>query len=223
MSNNVKVKFYKNPSRNSAERFKPYVPQYQIMGIEPADKTSPSIPPSETILVSKMPIDNNNTKTRGMIRQPYAEAVESPIGVGRGLLPNVGNNMEQTWSSVDGEVVDDVGLNSDTEFVDNNEMVSDAALGIDADVQPANFLSEGQLQEALTDSYLQTILSKMEEDEYLLLLNDQVICSGPQSYVEEQTASLVFGEHELFMGTSISIDNILVIKKVPIKVGVFLK
>ena len=57
-----------------------------------------------------LPKDNPRAK-RPLIRpQPYAEAVPSPVGRGRGLLPNVGNNLEQTWSGVDGEIVDDLQL-----------------------------------------------------------------------------------------------------------------
>lgn len=221
MSNNDKVKFYKNPARNNRENFKPYVPQYQIMGVEPIERPA-FVGGEEALTVSNTPTDTNNTKNRvSGIRQPYAEAVESPIGAGRGPLPNVGNNIEQTWSSVDGGVVDDLEL--DTEMIDNNDVVSDTALGIKNSTDPYQYLSENDLKSVLASSYLQEFLSKMEEGEYLLLLNNEVICSGPESYIEEQTTALVFGEHEAFMGVSIPIDDIMVVKKVPIKVGVFFK
>lgn len=247
MSTEKKVKVYKNPARQQTETHKPYVPQYQLMGVEPSEYKSP-LAPGYRVDVGKPTTDNPRTP-RAIVRQPYAEAVPSPVGRGRGLLPNVGNNMEQTWSSVDGSlVVDDltVPVDPNQPMVDNNEFVSAAALGLPeetvleeqlptldevanpprkqfVDNQPKPFLTQNQLQEAIAQDELTGIIKQLEEEEYLLLVSGQAICSGSEEDVQEQTRALIFGEHELYDGNPVSVDDIIVIKRVKIKVGVFLE
>src|ERR1700686_2770386 len=120
---NDKVKFYKNPNRNEVNSVKPYVPQYKTIGLTP-----PEFQNSETGPVTSV---NAQTILRSSARVPYAETMSSPVGRGRGLLPNVGNNIEQAWPSVDGNLMDDLQLDLDQVMVDNNEMVSAKALGIE--------------------------------------------------------------------------------------------
>jgi hypothetical protein len=241
----TKVKIYKNPERDKAVTHKPYVPQYQIMGVEPAEHKSAALPHSQMHTAQKPyagSTDNPRDKRPHIRQQPYAEAVPSPIGRGRGPIPNVGNNMEQTWSGVDGEIVDDISesLDPNHPMVDNNEFVSANALGL-TDDKPTTmevgaidslrnatleiektFLTENVLQNALQEEYLSKLIKQLNEDEYCILVDGNAICSGPADYIQEQTRSLVFGEHELYNGNPVSVDDILVIKRVKIKVGVFL-
>lgn len=249
MSTDKKVKVYKNPARNRPEPHKQYVPQYQLMGVEPDEYKSPLTPGYKPEVAA--PSTDNPRAPRAVVRQPYAEAVPSPIGRGRGLLPNVGNNMEQTWSGVDG-VIDDLTVEPDQTMVDNNEYVSAAALGLPeeteeeilpqldevanpprkfftsqppAPAQPEEktFLTKNELENALSEEYLSTVIKQLEEEDYLLLVSGQAICSGPEEYVQEQTRLLIFGEHELYGGNPVSVDDIVVIKRAKIKVGVFLE
>lgn len=224
----TKIKFYKNPDRNrNAVVHKPYVPQYQVMGVEPIG-TKSSNPVIQHL--NNGPQDNPRLPRPAIRQQPYAEVVDSPIGRGRGPLPNVGNNMEQTWSSVDGEIVDDITdkLNPNHPMVDNNDIVSANALGlteeVEEDIPSSNegFLNENVLQNALQEDFLTKVIKQLEEDEYCILVEGNPICSGPYEYIEEQTRALVFGEHELYSGNPVSSDDIIVIKRAKIKVGVFL-
>ena len=240
MQNTGKVKLYKNPQRNKPTNLKPYVPQYQIMGVEPAafhSKTEMGTPP---LVLKKAPLSTDNPSApRPLIQQPYAEPAPSPIGRGRGLLPNVGNNMEQTWSSVDSEIIDDINLDPEHPMVDNNEFVSDEALGLppQPDTDPAmmevmevdlpeeekSFLSENELQDALKEEYLSAVVQNLTEEEYLLVVNGEAVCSGPLEEIQEQTRGLVFGEHPLCGGNPMPIDDIVVLKRVIIKIGLFLE
>ena len=249
MPTDKKVKVYKNPARNRPETVKPYVPQYQLLGREPEEYRSPLAPGYKPGVV-QTPQKNNPRDPRPAIRQPYAEAVTSPIGRGRGLLPNVGNNIEQTWSSVDGEfVIDDISepVDPNQPSVDNNEFVSAAALGLPEETveiggesidnlrkavyaveeevfqEPQSFLTQDQLQEAINEDGLSGIIKELQEDDYLLLVSGHAVCSGPQEQVEEEARLLVFGEHEAYGGNPVSIDDIIVIKRTKIKVGVFLE
>jgi len=239
----TKVKVYKNPERNKPAVHKPYVPQYQSLGIEPSEYKSPLAPGFKIQPPSPGSTDNPRTQRPNIRQQPYAEAVPSPIGRGRGPIPNVGNNMEQTWSGVDGEIVDDISesLDPNQPMVDNNEFVSANALGLTDEEEyteiggdainqvreasnniEKSFLTENVLQNALQEEYLSKLIKQLEEDEYCILVDGSAVCSGPIDYIQEQTRSLVFGEHELYHGNPVSVDDILVIKRVKIKVGVFL-
>jgi len=241
MSTDKKVKIYKNPARNRPEVHKQYVPQYQLLGIEPEEYKRPLSPGCQPVVA--MPSTNNPRTPKAVIRQPYAESVPSIIGRGLGLLPNVGNNMEQTWSGVDSElVIDDISVDLNQHMYDNNELVSAVALGLPEEAplnldEVANtsrkqftkqeelksFLTKNELEDVISNEYLLTVLKQLEEEDYLLLVSGQAICSGPKEYIQEQTRLLIFGEHELYDNNPVSVDDIVVIKKAKIKVGVFLE
>jgi hypothetical protein len=258
MSNTTgKVKFYRNPSRNKPNDLKPYVPQYQLLGLDPEEYHGKNEAGVAPVLGRKAPLSRDNPRApRPLIQQPYAAPLPSPIGRGRGLLPNVGNNMEQTWSSVDGGVIDDMNLDQDQEMLDNNEFVSAAALGLseeelmqveeedlpepqtsstfpvdDIDKSKTeelrskfrSFLTKDELQNALKEEYLSAVLQNLEEEEYLLVVNGSSVCSGPLAEVQEQTRGLVFGEHPLCGGNPMPIDDIIILKRVKIKIGLFLE
>jgi len=230
MSTKDKIKVYKNPARNQPDAHKPYVPQYQLMGVEPGEYKSPLAPDYQGSVNQAPPSQDNPRNPRPAIRQPYAEAVQSPIGRGRGPLPNVGNNIEQTWSGVDGEIIDDLSeVDSNHTMVDNNEFVSATALGLPEEpvmarpLQNNVFVTEEDIRQHVPDSELSAIISNLEEEEYLLILSGEVICSGPLNLIQEQTRLLVFGEHEYSQGNPASVDDIIVIKRIKIKVGVFLE
>lgn len=240
---NGKVKVYKNPARDEKETYKPYVPQYQIRGVEPAEHKGLQSSISGMVNPSPLPLDNPRG-ARSAIRQPYAEAVSSPVGRGRGPVPNVGNNMEHTWSSVNEEIVDDLAnsaLDPDHEMIDNNEYVTATALQLPEELpqldetahptgkifSPKPFLSQEDLnkvmktQESRDD--LAGILEDLEEGTYLLIVNGVAVCSGPSEEIQDQARALVFGEHELCDGSPIPAEDLVILKRATIKVGLFLE
>jgi hypothetical protein len=247
----AKVKLYKNPSRNKSNKIKPYVPEYQLRDVEPTEM-HPKDASGALILGRKAPLSKDNPRApRPLMRQPYAETVSSPVGRGKGLLPNVGNNIEQTWSSVDGDLIDDIQLDPDHPLIDNNEFVSPAALGLpedfddgdivegleeedlvkhqpnftleDQEVEEKSFITENELQDALKEEHLSSVLQNLEEDDYLLIVGDSSICSGPLNEVQEQARGFVFGEHPLCDGNPVPIDDIVVLKRIKVKIGLFLE
>lgn len=216
-----KVKIYKNPARSEQEQRKPYTPQYQLMGVDPEEYKSaiaPNVQVAAAPVVASTASDNPRIRKPG-IRQSYAETTDSPIGRGRGPVPNVGNNMEHTWSSVDGEIVDDVALDGNHPMIDNNEFVSTEALGVG---KKQTFTLPPTTVTPEVDEVL-SILYTLTEGDYLLLVNGVAVCSGPVSDIQEQARLLVFGEHEMCDGNPIPVDGIVVVKRIPIKVGLFLE
>ena len=112
-----------------------YVPQYKQLGYKlEGDKFV--APDANVVQQVQQPIPRGNrnvpqTANRQPNVQYYAEPVQSPIGVGRNMMPNVGNNAERTWSEDAGDiVVDDLSGIDPNELIDNNDYVSDTALGL---------------------------------------------------------------------------------------------
>lgn len=224
-----KVVLYRNSRRNDPEKTQPYVPQHVTLGIEPQEigsglvqqPTSDAIqsPKTKPVVVQFKPVT-----------QSYAEVSDSPIGVSS--VPNVGNNMEHTWSSVDGEIIDDLpqDFKEGHVMVDNNELVTDAALGVSFGGNQRNRNPLAQMRVPLPiepeasaeDVSLLEVVKDLETDTYLLLVGSEPLCSGPLQEIEEQVNALIFGNHELFDGQSVPEEEIVVLKKLKIKVGVFL-
>jgi hypothetical protein len=229
---NRNVKVYKNSDRETPDVAKKYVPQYQLRGIEPEEFASAVVPDHVLIKQSTTKLPPTNPRApRPPIRQPYAKVIPSPVGRGRGPVPNVGNNMEHTWSSVDGELIDDLSDDSSFqhEMIDNNEFVTDQALGFSTNhvekvPQPTKpFMTEKDLQEVIKDTDLSTLSrANIEDDEHILLVNGVIFAFGPLSVIQEETRALIFGEHEICDGNPVPVEDLLVLKKVKIKIGVFL-
>lgn len=236
---NGKIKLIRNPDRNKPAPYKPYVPQYQVHGKDPQEYHGAVVPGMQMAGPTKLPPDNPRSR-RAPVRQPYAEvAVTSPIGRGRGPVPNVGNNMEHTWSSVDGELVDDLSgteIDPNQQMIDNNDFVTDTALGFQngptaADIRPnyevfpprALEQEVSAIHKPADPDDLLPVLTDLEDEAYLLIVSGTPVCSGPKEEIEELTNALVCGEHEMCAGEPIPVDDIIILKRVKMKIGLFLE
>jgi hypothetical protein len=230
---NDKIKTYRNRERGLSADYKPYVPQYQVLGVEPGEYKSAVLP--DTVQVAAKPQEENPRARKVAVRQPYAESVPSPVGRGRGPIPNVGNNVEHTWSSVDGDIVDDLSgdenLDPDHPMIDNNDFVSPTSLGMfqetlpmldEVEVPPRKKFTQAEVSSPLEED-LFPVVRDLEEGSYLLIVNGVPVCSGPREEIEDQAKALIFGEHEICDGNPIPDDDIVIIKRVPIKIGLFLE
>jgi hypothetical protein len=243
------IKYYSNPARKEIanEKHQPYTPQYQEKGIEPFVHSAVALPAGHYALNLKAtPLTDNPRLPRPVMRQPYAEAVSSPVGVGRGVLPNIGNNVEQVWTSTGKEIIDDLSNVDPDKLIDNNDFVSSAVFNFteqqkqaygqklllvdENDLPPEAFeppdakpfLTQQDLQSVIDEEHLSKVIKSIDEEEYLLLVDGAAICSGSLDLVQEQTRELVFGKHPLCSGNPVSIEDIVVVKRVKIKIGVFL-
>ena len=219
---NSNTKTYKNAARRHPEKPSKYVQQYQSLGVTPEEYKSP-IPLGSYIAVAKNPLaSRGESRHRPLVRQPYAEAVDPTLGVVKGPIPNVGNNIEQTWPGGTGDVIDDLNLDDKVDpnhpMIDNNDFVSEQAL--EPLIRFDETLIEGPVEYKKDE--MDSVLQSLSEEEYILLVDGAPVCSGPCSFVQEQTRALVFGEHAEYK-QPVSVDDIMVFKKVKIKVGVFLE
>jgi hypothetical protein len=233
--NNVKV--YKNSNRNKPQKpYTPYVPQYQVLDKEPATFNAVSVP-SDVALTRPEPLPSDNPRAKRpafqqpLPAQPIAPQVTHNLipNPTHNLIPNIGNNVEQVWSSIDGEIIDDMPpeIDPNQPFIDNNEFVTDAALGFQngatAQDLPSTFQQQPFTMETSSPQELLQIMNDLEYDNYLLIVAGTPICSGPQEGIEEQARLFAFGEHETCENTPIPLEDIMIFKKAKIKVGLFLE
>lgn len=226
-------KFYKNPQRKEKEIVMPYVPNYIVQGIEPhrVGANNPfGIKTRATVVNNPKEEALNNPRLRSLPIMPglggiskstipYAEvATAMPYKYPSAMtLPNVGNNIENTWNTLDNEIIDDIGLEEidpKSQMIDNNDYMY------------------GQPKEQYTHSHTQThaqayentsnFTVDLDDNEYILAMNGSIIATGSLKEIENEITKLVFGEHELCAGKQISADDLIVLKKVNIKIGVFI-
>lgn len=75
---NRNVKVYKNSDRGKPEVTKKYVPQYQVIGVEPEEFVSAVVPANAAVSKesTQLPLTNPRAR-RPAIRQPYAKIIPS--------------------------------------------------------------------------------------------------------------------------------------------------
>jgi hypothetical protein len=225
---NGKIKLYKNAARRSDDNTpvrQEYVPQYKIRGVTPEQIESRTFP-GKVLLAEGNSSDDNPRIRIPSIRQPYAEVAESSNILGNDPIPNVGNNMEQTWLYVDNDMVDDISgedvdkLDKNAPIIDNNDIVSvPGTQEMPLDYEKS-FMTEQDLQSVMNDS---SDLSNLKDDSYILIVCGNIISIGEMDNIQETASSLVFGEHQLCDGEPVPIEDIVVLKKVKLKVGLFLE
>lgn len=237
----TKIKTYKNHNRGGNVDYKPYVPQYQIEGIEPSIYSSAIVPDNTKIAKpDPLPPDNPRAKRSPIRQQVYSNI--RPKSYHMDKIINVGNNMEHVWSNSvediqnDFDVESDEGVDLSKPMIDNNEYYTDEALKFQSGVTASEILKDHEngkvefeqepeeyLKSQDRDSDLFSIISDLSDSLYLLIVNGTSVCSGPQEEIEEQARALVFGEHQMCGGNPTPIEDIVIVKKVKMKIGLFLE
>ena len=207
------TKIFKNPARETRETVKPYVPQYKLRGLEPEQIPSAFIASEaskKAFLTKHAPvISYDNPRTRPpptiSVNVPYAETVDTFLSKDQ-TLPNVGNNMETTWAGVDEMVVDDLGINQNIDpnapMIDNNENDPSNYSDIPNTIQKPRAL---QIEDG-----------QVENHDYMLIVNKEIISTGSLEQIQDEVRSLVI-EHD------IPIEAIIVFKQMKIKMGIFIE
>lgn len=208
-----KIKLYKNSKRNNQQQNKPtpYVPQYKSIGIEPNQVNFGES--QANILIIKNAENESNTRKRPLaIAQPYATLEESSIKpISPGEFPNVGNNIEQVWLGVD-HIMDGDNLDPNHEMIDNNFMDEDV---VEPEQDSKNNILEHNVN--LNES------NNSDNKDYILIYNNKIFAIDDLTNIQELASQMVFGEHEICNNGPISVKDILVLKKVKLKIGLFLE
>lgn len=235
----TKVKLYKNPDRKIPATYKPYVPAYEVHGLSPIEISPASVPAMQTQLTKHAPVvSRNNPRIRPtqVFRKniPFADVPTSESPVGKGPLPNTGNNVETNWVSVDGEDFDSViieeenshlhkaALDPNHQMIDNNQ--DDASNYQDIPEQippPPENRPTYMVDDPGEDNEAESL--DIGLDDYVLIVSGNILSIGNLDVVQEEVKALCFGEHELNKTNDITLDDIIVLKRVKLKVGVFLE
>lgn len=109
-------------------------------------------------------------------------------------------------------------IKMDSQIIDNNEFLTFGALD-PKDLDRA--IDNGELidldEEIIEKPKLPNI------GEYILLISGTIILSGPLKEIEEKVKNILYGEDLDFELTEVKQDEIIVLKRVELQVGVFIK
>lgn len=216
-------KVYKNSNGQPIDP--DYVPNYKKMNITPIGRPMPG---AGQFVVSRGSISNPRERAVPQTRTiPFAKVVvEDNFPIGAGPVPNVGNNIEHTWAGVDSDVVDDVGLDDDTIMIDNNDYVDVEGLEFSAP-PPAQRKLEATYQQQHEEDMnaynsMNALIDTKNLSEYSLLIFGEFYSSGTLEEIQKEVTDILYNQHVLSKHASISLDDLTVLKKMPIKFGIFI-
>lgn len=63
----------------------------------------------------------------------------------------------------------------------------------------------------------------VKDDNYVIILRDKIFFVGNLNAVEKEVKSIFYGEHHLCKDEGITIDDVIVLKKMKIKIGIFVE
>ena len=201
--------YFKNPSREAkAPAPEKFVPQHKVLEKKPFDMVIPDLSPEQEIPALAFKKTGRNVPSFSPNNVPYAvPTLVAPTSYG---ALNVGNNMDHSlYTSYD--MVDELGNTADLNgnFQDNNDFVN----------FPEDQLNMTSGLPSLKPE--ETMASSVAVSEYVIVMDGVMLKKGTLEEIEAVVKSLVFGDHPLTNGKQISSEDIVVFKRVSIKVGVF--
>jgi hypothetical protein len=220
-------KYFKNPARGKKQSMPLYVPQWQQLGKEPV-KVDFGSPQGSPQLTKHAPFIAHTTSARvartpGIgANVPFAEVAPSPVRH-NASMPNVGNNIENTWAALDEAVINEDGelvegaLDPNHPMIDNNFDDPNNYQHIPPHVRTAPVSQDEYI--VVEDSSQLNI----EYNEYVLVFDGEIISTGALDPIQEEIRALIFGEHPLAQNRSIAPEDVIVLKRIKIKVGVFIE
>lgn len=152
----------------------------------------------------------NPNRANQRVQTPY-----EPEYLRKGIVPLPAPGSE--ISSLDGNTIDEDGFMSnidDGHIIDNNEYVN---FGFDSKPTSRQVKQE---QSAKVGSVEKADDSPNIGD-YILMVHGKLVLSGPIDVIESQVKAIMYGDDKSFSGIEVSIDDLVVLKRVDIKVGIF--
>ncbi len=185
----------RSPNRHRPRPVEVRQPEYERLGISPTAVIPSNYARPETLL---------------------------PIAIANNRAPLV----PETVSAVDGEPFNHDGAHTmtpkkkDGQIIDNNEYLSFG-------------FSPGKLDDAVENGDLIDFDLEVEDKpsaptvpdvgEYILMIDGNIILSGPLDVIEEKVKGILYGEDIDFEFKIVSQEDMIVLKRVEIQVGVFIK
>jgi hypothetical protein len=146
-------------------------------------------------------------------QQPYI-----PEYVQRGLEPEIFGTIDH--SGVDEMVIDDEGESNlgavSGHMIDNNDYVD---FGFESKLQNQSTHKEPTIKNLATKLPTSKI---PETNEYILMVFGKIVLSGAGPIIENKVKAIIYGEDKEFNDLNVNIDDIVILKRMPIKIGVFI-
>lgn len=135
--------------------------------------------------------------------------------------------IDDTFMSVDNSFVDEDGNDQqipDGHIIDNNDFVD---FGIKNDEGPINIITKPKLQKVQNKENIKSTTKNYENNapeigDFILMVFGKIITSGNLGFVESKIKSIIYNEDPQFSETEVKEDDIVVLKRVGIKIGVFI-
>jgi hypothetical protein len=188
--------------------------------------------------------DINDDVLEGVIKNPnrqkqtplapqepnYIRLDKKPIPMGKRVVPmakkaQASNPAEtqipqETVSMVDNEIVDEEGNTTPIEqghFIDNNDFMFPPNVPF---VQLERTKPDPR-QHPPTGTTNAPILGQPRVGEYILMVFGKITDTGPLSQIEGTVRAILYGENEGFIGQEVKQEDIVVLKRVNVQVGIF--
>lgn len=180
----------------------------------------------------------NRGKQRQVLQQEepnYIRLNKPPIQMPSRSVPAPRKIVEQailpeTVSTVNSSVVNENDETSNTNlgvggWIDNNDFVfpPDKILPQDAIKHRGETFNQNTPLPSATDpsSFSAPILGQPRVGEYILMVLGKIVDTGSLSSIEGTVRAILYGENEGFVGQDVRETDIVVLKRVPIQVGIF--
>jgi hypothetical protein len=124
------------------------------------------------------------------------------------------------FSAVDGKMYDEEGNEIKVEpghIIDNNDYVFPPNVKLN----PPS--TQRETEEIMFEENNQpTILGQPRVGQYILLVNGKIVDTGSLEQIESVARAILYGENEGFSNQEVRVDDIVVLKRVGINVGIFI-
>ena len=185
----------KNSKRvEASQKREPYKPEYMKLNIKPTEMNPPNVD-GDGVVLSETPFSNKRQTLRNK------EKLSTMI--------NVGNNHDHVWTSIDGTYFDENGnevkLDPNQKMIDNNY--------IDEEIPVIKNKKAPQKKNKTND--------KIEPGDFILMLSGKIVTTGTIEHVQNEVAKIIFNEETDIH--NVDLEDIVVLKRIKIKVGVFLE
>lgn len=173
----------------------------------------------------------------------YVRLDKEPIMMGKRVVPPTKKppaqptQPQETVSMVDDQIVDEDGNVTESKqghWIDNNDIVFPEATPF-VKQNPAkekrrarfdNIVVEAvkhtdEKQSSSHEEYEAPILGQPRVGEYILMVYGKIIDTGSLRQIEGVVQAILYGENEQFIGQSVQAEDIVVLKRVNVQVGIF--
>lgn len=183
--------------------------------------------------------DRNAKQQQTPFEPEYVRLGKEPIKMEKKQAPTLLTSKQETrdFASVDGVIFDENDNEVKVEpghVIDNNDWVFPPDVPVkrvydgtrpiskDGKVWEEATMSNRSVSQEKTTETKSTIQGQPQVGEYILLVFGKIVHTGKLNEVEGISRAILYGENEQFIGTEVKVDDIVVLKRVGINVGIFI-